>query len=48
MHSVHRWKILSPEVGIVHQFTFGGDQFHYFWHVDLPQWSHGTKKLDFQ
>jgi hypothetical protein len=29
-HFVHCWKTPSPKVGIVHQFAFGVDQFHYF------------------
>jgi hypothetical protein len=48
MHFVHHWKTPSLDVGIVHRFTFEVDQFHYFWHVDLSQRFHGTKKLDFQ
>jgi hypothetical protein len=48
MHFVHCRKTPSFKVNIVPQFTFGVDQFHSFWHVDLSQWFHGTKKLNFQ
>jgi len=46
-HFVPHQKAPSPKIITIHQFTFKVDRFHSFWHVDLSQWVHGSKKLCF-
>jgi hypothetical protein len=48
MHFLHHKKTPSSKIGTIHQFAYGVNQFYSFWHVDLSQRSHGTKKFDFK
>jgi hypothetical protein len=38
-------KAPSLKTSPIHQFTFEVNQFCVLWHVDLSQWSHGTKRF---
>jgi len=44
-HFIFHQKAPSPKISTTHKFASRVDQFHYLWHVNLSQQSHGTKKI---